>query len=176
MAEQNLFSPTLDEKETDSISVADNLSTLAWVSSETEPNTKNIGWYLMFVLSILLLCTFIYFFTRSLLSSIAIFIIGITITYTASRRPRDISYSLNSHGITINNINHHFSEYKSYNLVSEDNDEHIILMSVKRFTPNKVIYFRQEDRQKIIALLSEFLPIETPSDDQVGKLMKRIGF
>jgi hypothetical protein len=176
MAEQNLFDPEQDTSVEYSPPQSDGSASITWTASEFITNNKNIGWYAMFLFSIIVLCLFIYLFTRSLFSSIAIFILGVTISYVASRKPLNISYSLNSHGITINNITHHFSEYKSYNLISDENVEHIALMSVKRFTPNKVVYFESQDRDRITSLLGEFLPLETTSNDQVGKIMKKIGF
>jgi hypothetical protein len=86
-----------------------------------------------------------------------------------------VNYGLDGKGIVINNVEYPFSEFKSYTLVSEGGLNHIALTSVKRFSPNKTIYFEPQDRDRITSLLGNFLPLESISNDPIDKFMKKIG-
>jgi hypothetical protein len=75
----------------------------------------------------------------------------------------------------INNTDHPFSDFKSYTLESEGGLDHIFLVSVKRFSPDKTIYFESQDKDRIVSLLGQFLPLEPESNDPIERIMKRIG-
>ncbi len=175
MDEQNHFISDDDLTKTDSQPLGLSQDSITWSASEFVDNSKNVSWYALFLVSILAISALIYFFTRNIFSSIVIFILGIVMSYVASRKPKVMSYSLDSKGIVINGIVHLFSEFKSFNLVSEDGEDHISLISVKRFAPNKVIYFEPRDKNRITSLLGEFLPLENASDNRTEKFMKKIG-
>jgi hypothetical protein len=152
-----------------------NPNSITWTASEFVDNAKNFGWYLMFVVAILVICVAVYIFTHSIFSSLVIFVLGLALCFMAGRRPRELEYGLDNQGIVINNVDHQFSEFKAYALVSEGGLDHISLISVRRFTPNKTIYFEPQDRDRIISLLGEFLPLQPSSKDPIDGFMKRIG-
>jgi hypothetical protein len=175
MDEQTHFAPGDSPTHTEQIPDDTNPNSITWTASEFIDNAKNFGWYFMFVIAALVVCVLVYIFTHSIFSSIVIFVLGITLCFVAGRKPKELDYGLDDQGIVINNIDHPFSEFKSYTLVSEGGIDHIALISVKKFTPNKTIYFEPQDRDRIISLLGEFLPLEPASKDPIGGFMKRIG-
>ena len=174
MDERNHFTP---EDNTDIIeqptpAVTDSIT---WSASEFIDNSKNFEWYLFFFVAILVISFLVYLFTHSIFSSIVIFILGGALCFMATRRPREVNYRLDDKGIVISNTNYPFSDFKSYTLVSEGGLDHISLSSVKRFSPNKIIYFEPQDKDHIISLLGGFLPLEPASVDPIDKFMKKIG-
>jgi len=176
MDEQNLFVPennTVSEPEPSSPEPTDD--SITWTASEFIDHSKSFSWYLFFFISILVIGYLVYIFTRSIFSSIVIFILGIALCYISTRKPKDINYGLDDEGIVINNTDYPFSVFKSYTLISEGGLEQIALISVKRFSPDKTIYFEPQDKDKIISLLGEFLPLETNTNDAIDKFMKKIG-
>ena len=175
MDEQNHFTPEEDRAIGDQVSPKVNDSSIDWTASEFVDNSKNFNWYLSFFVAILLISFLVYLFTHSLFSSIAIFILGVALSYMATRKPKEVSYGLDDKGIIINDVEYPFSEFKSYTLVSEGGLNHIALTSVKRFSPNKTIYFEPQDRDRITSLLGNFLPLESISNDPIDKFMKKIG-
>jgi len=175
MDEQNLFTPENDSANEVEPSPLPTSDSITWTASEFIDNSKNFGWYLIFFVAILVIGYLVYIFTHSVFSSIVIFILGIALCYISTRKPKDINYGLDDKGIVINNTDYPFSAFKSYTLVSEGGLSHIALISVKRFTPNKTIYFEPQDKDQIISLLGEFLPLETVSNDPIDKFMKKIG-
>ncbi|HEY5267597.1 MAG TPA: hypothetical protein VII94_00490 [Candidatus Saccharimonadales bacterium] len=174
MNEQNHF--TLENHGTTSEqpvpAVADSIT---WTASEFIDNAKSFEWYLFFFIGIFIICFLIYLFTHSIFSAIIIFILGVALCYMATRRPKELSYKLDNKGLIISNTNYPFTDFKSYSIVSEDGLDHISLTPVKRFTPNRTIYFDPRDKDHIISLLGEFLPLEAISNDPIDKFMKKIG-
>jgi hypothetical protein len=152
-----------------------NPDSITWTASEFVNNAKNLGWYLMFIVAILIICAAVYLFTHSIFSSIVIFVLGLALCFMAGRRPKELDYGLDDQGIIINGTDYPFSEFKSYTLVTEGGLDHIALISIKRFISDKTIYFEPQDRDRIISLLGEFLPLEPASKDPIDGFMKRIG-
>ena len=150
-------------------------NSITWSASEFIDNTKNFSWYLVFLVTILVISSLVYIFTHSIFSSIVIFILGVSLLFMATRRPKEVSYGLDEQGILINNTDHPFSDFKSYTLESEGGLDHISLVSVKRFSPDKTIYFESQDKDRIVSLLGQFLPLEPESNDPIERIMKRIG-
>ncbi len=174
MDEQNHFTPENDPALAGQFPKKNNDS-IAWTASEFIDNSKNINWYLLFFVSIVVISFLVYLFTKSIFSTTAVFILGLALCYMATRKPREVHYTLDTKGIVINSVDYPFSEFKSYTIVSEDGLDHIALTSVKRLIPNKTIYFEPQDRNRIISLLSEFLPMEPVSHDPIDIFMKKIG-
>jgi hypothetical protein len=110
-----------------------------------------------------------------MLSVVVIFVLGLAMCFMAGRKPKELDYGLDDQGIVINSVDHPFSDFKSYTLISEGGLDHIALVSVRRFIPNKTIYFEPQDRDRIISLLGEFLPLEPASKDPIDGFMKKIG-
>jgi hypothetical protein len=175
MDEQNHFIPADDTDANTQPTPEIKNDSIAWTASEFIDNSKNFNWYLVFFISILAISALVFLFTHSIFSAVAIFILGVAVSYMATRKPREVNYSVDGSGIMINKTDYPFSEFKSYSLVSESGLEHIILVSVKRFSPNKTIYFEPQDKDRIISLLGKFLPLEAVSNDPIDKLMKKIG-
>ena len=175
MDEQNHFAPGDSPTPTEQIPEEINPDSITWTASEFVDNAKNFGWYFMFVIAILIICALVYVFTHSIFSSIVILVLGLALCFMAGRRPKELDYGLDDQGIIINSVDYPFSEFKSYTLISEGGLDHIALISVKRFIPNKTIYFEPQDRDRIISLLGEFLPLEPASKDPIDGFMKRIG-
>jgi len=174
MDEQNHFTAESDSGVADQPPKISNDS-ITWTASEFIDNSKNINWYLLFFVAIVAISFIVYLFTRSIFSTTAVFILGLALCYMATRKPREVHYALDNKGIVINNIDHPFSEFKSYTIVSEDGLDHIVLTSVKRLIPNKTIYFEPQDKAQIISLLGEFIPMEQISHDPIDRFMKKIG-
>jgi len=175
MDEQNLFIP--DENATENLdpSVDEVNNSITWTASEFVNHSKNIVWYLLLLLAIVLASSLVYVFTHNILSAIVVLILGLSLCFMATRKPKENYYGLDSQGIVINNVDHPFAEYKSYMLVSENGHDHILLISVKRLIPNKAIYFGSQDKDRIMSILEEFLPTENVKGESIEKFMKKIG-
>jgi len=51
----------------------------------------------------------------------------------------------------------------------------VSLVSIKRFTPNRTIYFEPQDKDKILSIVGQFLPLEPASNEPIDRFMKKIG-
>ena len=175
MDEQNHFTSDKNSLQIPDSQKVVNNDSLSWSAPEFIDRFKGISWYIFFIFSILVVSGLVYLFSRSIYSAIAIAILGISLSYMATRKPKEINCTINGRGIEINNVLHPFSDYKSYTMSSDAGIDRIDLISVKRFTPNKVIYFLPEDRSKINTVLGEFLAFENISSDRIENFMKKIG-
>ena len=175
MDEQNQVSEDENNLDNNNNQKVADRSSITWSASEFIDNAKNFSWYITVLFSILVIITLVYLFTHSIFSSIVILILGLSLLFMASLRPKEVDYEIDSKGIIINSVDHPFSDFKSYTLVTEGGLEHVSLVSIKRFTPNRTIYFEPQDKDKILSIVGQFLPLEPASNEPIDRFMKKIG-
>ena len=67
-------------------------------------------------------------------------------------------------------------DFKSFSVVQEGAVESIWLLPLQRFAPGLSIYFAPNDKDRILAILDDFLPVEEKEPDMVERLMHKIRF
>ncbi|MBI5357948.1 hypothetical protein HZB74_03835 [Candidatus Saccharibacteria bacterium] len=156
--------------------VQDSQKTISWTASEYVANQKDAKWYFGFFLFLIICVGLVYFFTKDLISVVAIAVIGILFSVLANKKPKQLAYEINSQGISISGRFYNYSEFKSFSLSSEGVIGAINLMPLKRFMPEISIYFPPEQGEAIISVLTAQLPHEQRAEHGVDKLTKRFKF
>ncbi len=149
---------------------------VAWTASEYISHEKGTGWYAWLGGAVSLIAILVYFFTRDVLSTIVMVIIGIAFGAFAARKPNELQYVVNSQGVSIGPRQFIFDEFKSFSVVDEGPIRSIVLSPLKRFTLPISIYYAPDDEQKITDTLSLYLPYEDKQHDLVDQAMKKIRF
>lgn len=153
-----------------------NEPTITWTASEFIAHHKPPSWYAALFGGLLGLTGFAYFLTRDVVSVVTILIVGVLFAILASRKPRQLSFGLNSSGVTIGDKFYPFSQFKSFDVIHEGAVGCINLLPLKRFMPELSIYYPPEEEDKIIDALSENLPHNRREEQSFDRLMKRIRF
>ncbi len=149
---------------------------VSWTASEFIDHQKNTGWYLLLLIGVLLLAGIVYLATRDLVSAIVIIVVGILFAVLAGRKPRQLSYRIDSRGIQIGEKSFEFSTFKSFTIHQEGVIGYITLLPLKRFMPDISIFFPPEDAEKITEALSYNLPNEQHKEHGIDRLMKKLRF
>lgn len=105
-----------------------------------------------------------------------IIIVAILFGIMAARKPRELPYSIDATGLHIGDKSYSFGNFKSFSVVQEEGIESIWLLPLQRFAPGLSIYFAPGDRDRILAILDDFLPVEEKELDLVDRLMHKIRF
>lgn len=165
--------PTPDTKQDEDTKHGDSVT---WTASEFVANHKTTGWYMLFTLCLGALGGIVYFITRDIFSISVIFVAGLLFIILASRKPRQLTYTVDQQGITMGEKFYPYSLFKSFGVGHEGVIGAINLMPLKRFMPELSIYYPAEDENKILDTLSEYLPHDQKEEAGVDRLLRRMRF
>ena len=149
---------------------------VSWSASEYVAHEKSAGWYFALFGATTLLVTLIYILTKDILASVVILLASMVIGVYAARKPSTKSYEINEQGIQIDSVMHHFREFRSFSVIEEGALDSVWLKPLKRFSPVVAMYFPPEDEEKIVDVLSNFLPHEQRELDAIDRFSKRMRF
>lgn len=152
------------------------LKPVSWTASEFIAHTKNTGWYIMLVIGTVILAAIIFLLTKDKITTVIIGIVGGIFGFMGSRQPRELSYTVSDQGVQIGSKQFQYGTFRSFSVVQEVGIESIWFMPMKRFMPIITIYFEPNDQQKIIDVLSNYLPMENRQMDTFDKLMHQLRF
>jgi hypothetical protein len=147
-----------------------------WTASEFIAHDKAPSWYLALAIITVVSTAVIYLLTKDKITAAMIIIVGVFFGVLAARKPRELPYMLDNEGLHIGEKQYPYDHLRSFSLVQQDGIESIWLMPLKRFMPILTIYFEPTDEQKIVDVLSQFLPMENHQPDPVDKLLHKIRF
>lgn len=148
----------------------------SWQASEFVKNEKNGSWYLILIISAIVLCALTFFLTKELFSIIVIIVLAIAVGFYGNVKPRTLSYTIKSDGIQIGDKFYHFEEFKSFSILQDMAVPSLNLMPIKKLMMPISIYVAPIDLDKITKLLGNYLPYEERQRDFADKLSHRLRF
>lgn len=149
---------------------------MQWTASEYVAHEKSAGWYGTFFASSVVVVFLVFIITRDILASIVVLLVCSAISIYAGRKPQINSYILSENGVKVQERLYPYSAFKSFSVVEEGAINSIWLKPFKRFAPIVAMYFSPEDEQKIIDILSNFLPHEEHQLDAIDRASKKMRF
>lgn len=149
---------------------------VSWSASEFVSHEKNAVWYLGLFAGTLVLVALIYLITSDAVASVVVFLACIIVSTFAGRKPAVKNYKVGESGIVIGERSYRYGEFRSFSIVEEGAIDSIWLKPLKRLSPVVVMYFAPEDEQKIVDVLSNFLPHEDRELDVIDRMSRRMRF
>jgi hypothetical protein len=149
---------------------------VSWTASEFIANHKGVGWYIVLLASVAAIAILTLLITHDLISTITILVVGALFAMLAGKKPRQLSYKLDSSGITIGGKFYPYGAFKSFAIVDDGAIGCINFLPLKRFMPEISIYYPPEEEKQIIGVLSGSLPHDQRPEHGFDKLMKKIKF
>lgn len=147
-----------------------------WTASEFVAHNKGIGWYALLGLGAILLAAIIYLFTRDITSAGIIVFVALLLGIAAGKKPRILHYQVNEDGLVIGQKFYPYAEFKSFSVMEEGAFSSIMFLPLKRFMPPISIYYDPQDEDRIVEVLTYYLPMENREHDAFDRLIKRIRF
>lgn len=149
---------------------------VTWTASEFVAHQKGGGWYGLLALGAVVTAVLIWFVTKDMVSSVVILLAALAFGFYGSRQPRELQYSLDSHGLQIGQRYYPLSSFRSFSVMQEGAVSSIVFTPLKRFAPLTSAYYDPADEEKIVTVLSERLPLEPRKHDPIDRLLWRIRF
>lgn len=149
---------------------------ITWTASEFVAHTKSIAWYFMVIISSVIIAAIIWLLTKDVISSSVIVIAGFALSFYGAKRPREIEYRIDQDGVRIGNKQYGFDRFRSFSTVHQGTFSSLVLFPLKRFALLTSAYYDPSDEEKIIDIISNYLPLEEKRRDLVDELMWKIRF
>jgi hypothetical protein len=176
MSDKKHTSKKAGELETEKTNNNKKASSHQWTASEYVSVDKSMLWYLALAVGSFVVGVLLYVITRDVIGVFVVGIFAIAIGLFAGRPAKILHYSLDETGLTVDQKQYAYAVFKSFAVIEEGAIDCIWLISLRRFAPPVAMYFDPKDEEKIIDILSEFLPMEERKPDSIDTFMTRIGF
>jgi len=148
-----------------------------WTALEFVAQKKSPFWYLGLIVITLGLASLILLLSHDKVSATIIVAIGIVFGFAAARQPRSMRYLLDSKGVTVNRAFRPYSDFKSFALVHDGEQDAIMFLPLKRFVLPLSLSVTPEDTDAVVAKLSDYLPNDqTHGYDAMDHFIRRIRF
>lgn len=149
---------------------------VSWSASEYIAHQKSSGWYVALGLGSVVAAALVWLVTKDIVSASVIVIVSVMFGIFAARQPRVLSYSINHSGVRIGEKFYPFHDFKSFSVMDEEQISSILLIPMKRFWPGLSMYYPPDEENKIIDVISNYLPHEERPPDPLDRLMKKVRF
>lgn len=149
---------------------------ISWTASEFVAHDKTASWHGLVVLAAIVLAALVFLLTKDKISTGAIVVVGVVLSFYGARQPRQLQYSLDDYGLTIASKHYDWAHFRSFAVIDEGAFSNILFIPLKRFSPLIAVYFDPKDEARIVDLLSQRLPVEDRQHDLVERFMRHIHF
>jgi hypothetical protein len=180
--ELEMYIPTVDDsqKEIDEqpgyIESTQDNEAVHWVASEYIAAEKSSLWFIIFSIIAVTLVAIDILLIKSYTFSVLVVVMALAVVVLSRRPSQQVNYTLSGQqGLYVGEQLHHFSEFKSFGLIIDDDGNHsIMLVPIKRFSLGVSVYFPQEVGEQIIDILGARLPMEDIKLDIVDKIVRTL--
>lgn len=152
------------------------VAAVSWTGSEFISQEKSAMWYLALFGALGLICGGIYLVAQDVISIVFILIMGVLFAIVASKKPRQLQYSIDQTGLRIGQKFYPLHDFKSFSVQKDGAIGYVNLLPLKRFHPELSVYYAPEDEDKIVGALSDQLPFDQRPESMVDRLLKQIRF
>ena len=149
---------------------------ITWTASEFIQHQKGPIWYAVLIIGSIIFSFLVWLVTKDLITASAIIIAMIMLAIWASKKPRDLEYRIDREGLHINNKILSFNDFKSFAVDHNGAFSSLVFFPLKRFSLLVTAYYDPADEQKILDILSMYLPKQDKKRDYIDELMWKIRF
>ena len=148
---------------------------ITWTAHEHIDAHRGPLWFVLFFVAVVALVLASVFLLQSWSFSLLIVVMAIAfIIYT--RRPSQLlTYAVSPRqGVYVGEQLHPFSEFKAFGILQDGQNNAIVLLPRKRFSPGVTLYFPTEVGEHLVDILRERLPVEAVKLDVVDALVRKL--
>ena len=149
---------------------------VSWEASEFVEHDKSATWFLGFGVFAVALILFSVFILKDWFMAFGSVIMCVAIGVVGVRKPRVLRYVLDGTGVHVGEQIFKYSQFHSFGVVREGGLWSILLRPNARFRPMLSIYFEERQGEKIVDVLSHFLPMEEYRLDAVDRMSRKLHF
>ncbi len=145
---------------------------VSWVAHEYIHQEKGTLWFALFGVIVVALIAVSIFLMHSWSFAILMAVIAVVVIVYSRRPPRELTYSLDDDGLTIDGKLHIYSEFKSFGVIQDGEHYSVMLIPTQRFQPSVTVYFPEEVGEDIVDILGSRLPMKDLKLDAVDRAVR----
>lgn len=149
---------------------------ITWTASEFHVHEKSASWYLVLAIATIGVAAVLYLWTKSIVTPVVIVMCGAILGIYARHRPGELNYAMNRHGIRVGSKQYLYDDFQLFIVTPDSSIPEVTLIPVKRFMPTLSVRYTPETADKVLGMLSDYLPFEERRPDFVDSLMRHIRF
>jgi hypothetical protein len=148
---------------------------VTWQAQEYVHLDKSPIWFVVFVIVVLALISVDIFVLKSWTFSALVIVMAIAVVIYTRRPPRELTYALSAkQGLYVGERLYHFDEFKSFGLIKDGEQNSIMLIPTKRFSPGVSVYFPEATGEQIVDVLGQRLPMQELKLDIIDVLVRKL--
>ena len=148
---------------------------LTWTAKEYLHVERNALWFVWFVIIVVVLTAASIFLLKAWTFSVLILVMAFSLIVYIRRPARDISYNLSpNEGLYIDDVLYRYDDIKTFGLIRDGQDEYLMLIPRKRFSPALSVFFTPEVGADLIDALGARIPMDDLQSDFIDKLIRKL--
>lgn len=148
---------------------------IQWEASEYIHHEKGVLWFVVLgAITVVLGGVAIWLQAWTFLALLLVMVIALVVY--ANRPPRTLHYSLSQNGLTIDNRQYQYEEFKAFGIQHDGAFYSVVLIPTKRFMPAVNMFFDEKDGEEIVDILGSHLPMQKMEPDMLDQLFKKLRF
>lgn len=153
---------------------SDYMTPVHWQAVEYIQREKTILWYIILAIVTAALMLIAILWMQSWSFAVLVPVMSVALIVYARRPPHEVSYTLSRQGLHVGDILYPYTDFKSFTLISGDDQHQIMLVPIKRFKPGVSVYFPEEVGERIVDMLAARLPMREQHLDAVDRLIRKL--
>ena len=149
---------------------------VSWTASEYIDHERNPSWYVVLLISTLIVAGLIYVLTKDYFATGTVLIVGAIVGSVAHWKPQQVEYQLSPEGLRVGDKFYSYSQFKTFSIIHEDQLSSLVFHPLKKLLPPISIFFDGDDEDKITDVVGEHLPLEERAPDRIDRLSRRLRF
>lgn len=149
---------------------------ITWTASEFIAHQKTLVWYVVLLIGAVVLAGLSFILTKDKTTAIAIVVAALLLMVGAAKKPRELDYRLDKDGLRVADKLHEYDQFRSFAIVHQGAFSSVVFLPLKRFSMLTQVFYDPTDEQKIIDIVSNYLPLDEKKRDWFDELMWRIKY
>lgn len=158
------------------MSSATTTDSVEWSASEFVSHEKNPLWYGALTGVALFVTALVFFITKDRLSSIVVLFAFVVFGIYAGRKPNVNHYRVDHEGLKVGESQYSYDMLRSFSIIEEGAIDSIWVKPLRKAAPMIVMYFEPADEDRIVDVLSQYLPHEERELDFIDRMTRKIRF
>lgn len=149
----------------------------SFTTHEFEHQPKGTGWYFTATVIALIFIAYFYYVFRDIFGIITIAILAGLTMYFASQQPKEIEVHIGEKGISVGNVYFSYNTLKRFWIAEHGITPELHLETTAYLNKYVTLLLREEDREQVVEVLSNFIPETEPEPESLTqKIARRVRF
>ena len=149
---------------------------ITWTASEFIEHQKKFSWYIWLLIISCVVAFLVFLLTKDAVAVVTIMVSAVVFGLMAAKKPKEQIYKIDTNGFYVGEKLFPFSSFRSFAVSHNGAFSSLVFIPLKRFSLLVTAYYDPADEDKILALLSSYLPMEEKKKDLIEELMWKLRY